>query len=155
MKERVKQLRKSILKLSQTEFGVKIGLSQKAIANIETGATALTPRNFEIICRTWNVNPDWLRSGTGEVFIEQKESVLQEIVREFELTPDEAALIAALLELPQEYRAGVVKYVKEAAAIFEKSLAAAEQDRKYIQSVLDEEEAAFKRAAVPKNFDSS
>ena len=37
LNERTKYLRNE-LRLSQTEFGSKIGLSQKAIANIETGA---------------------------------------------------------------------------------------------------------------------
>ena len=119
MKERIKQLRKEILKINQTEFGAKIGLSQKAIANIETGATALTARNFEIICRTFNVNAKWLRNGVGEIFIENKESALKDIVEEFELNPDEATLIEALLGLPKEYRAGVVKYVKGLAMMFE------------------------------------
>ena len=157
MKERIKQLRKEILKLNQTEFGTKIGLSQKAIANIETGATSLTERNFEIICRTWDVNPNWLRYGEGEVFVEKKESLLQSLVREFELTPDEEALVAALLDLPPEYRAGVVRYVKEAAARFEETLAdkmleaiplhkmTPEQKRAVINRQLDLEEEALKK----------
>ena len=122
MRTRVRQLRKEFLKLNQTEFGRKIGIGQQSVANIENGTNTLTERNFDAICRTWSVNPEWLRHGVGEVFIERKESVLQAIVREFELNPDEATLIAALLELPQEYRAGVVKYVKEAATMFEAQL---------------------------------
>ena len=37
MKERIRQLRKDILKLNQTEFGKKIGLSPQAIGEIEKG----------------------------------------------------------------------------------------------------------------------
>lgn len=122
MRTRVRQLRKELLKLNQTEFGRKIGIGQQSVANIENGTNTLTERNFDAICEKFNVNPEWLRHGVGEVFIERKESVLQAIVREFELNPDEATLIAALLELPQEYRAGVVKYVKEAATMFEAQL---------------------------------
>ena len=147
MKNRIKQLRKEILKLNQTEFGAKIGLSQKAIANIETGATSLTPRNFEIICRTFNVNAVWLRDGVGEVFIENKESALKSIVEEFELTPDESALIGALLGLPKEYRAGVVKYVKDLAMMFEENEKAAQKPELTEEEVSAIIEAEIEEAA--------
>ena|GEM_PF-5553695 len=81
----------------------------------------MTERNFEAICRTFKVNPNWLRNGVGEVFVENKESALKNIVEKFNLEPDEAALIGALLELPKDYRAGVVKYVKRLAVMFEEN----------------------------------
>lgn len=157
MKDRVRKLRKEILHLNQTEFGRKLGIGQQSIANIESGTNALTERNFDAICRTWDVNPNWLRYGEGEVFVEKKESLLQSLVREFELTPDEEALVAALLDLPPEYRAGVVRYVKEAAARFEETLAdkmlediplhkmTPEQKRAVINRQLDLEEEALKK----------
>lgn len=158
MKDRLKQLRK-LLGVNQAKFGEKIGLSQRAISEIEVGTNGLTERNFEIICRTWNVNPNWLRYGTGEVFIEQKESRLQELVREFELEPDEAALVESLLELPPEYRAGVVEYVKSAAAKFEAALIdkptrkrdeelTREEMHAMLDAELDAQEAAAKRATA-------
>ena len=127
MKDRLKRLRKNILKMNQTEFGKKIGIGAQAIAEIEKGRNELTERNFEAICRTFNVNPNWLRNGVGEVFIENKESALKNIVEEFDLEPDEAALIGALLELPKDYRAGVVKYVKRLAVMFEENERAAKE----------------------------
>ena len=76
-----------------------------------------------MICEKFNINPNWLRYGEGEVFVEKKESLLQSLVREFELTPDEEILVAVLLDLPPEDPAGVVRYVKETAARFEEALA--------------------------------
>ena len=152
LNERVKYLRMEILKLNQTEFGVKIGLSQKAIANIETGATALTARNFEIICRTLNINSEWLRKGVSEGFIENKEFILKDIVEEFELTPDEAALIEALLGLPKEYRAGVVKYIKGLAMMFEENEKAAKQPELTEEEVAAIVEAEINEAAKAQNI---
>ena len=125
MKDRIKKLRKEKLKLSQAEFGRKIGVSQQTVANIESGVNVLTERNFEAICRTWNVNREWLRTGVGEPLLKNKRSV-ESIMEEFDLDYDEAVLMAAFLELPKEYRAGVVAYVKKSAELFEEKLNSAQ-----------------------------
>lgn len=116
MKDRVKQLRKLELKLSQTEFGKKIGLSPQAIANIETGVTPLTDRNFNAICKAFSVNPDWLRNGVGEMFIETRETIIAGVVAEFGLTAEDAVLIRTYLELSPEQRAATMSFIKKFAA---------------------------------------
>lgn len=63
----MRELRKS-LKLTQQEFGNKIGLSKASIGNIENGIINLTDRNVSLICSTYNVNENWLRNGEGEMF---------------------------------------------------------------------------------------
>ena len=114
MRERIKQLRK-LKGLNQTEFGAKIGLSQKAVANIETGATSITQRNFDAICREFGVNPDWLRDGVGEIFVETREALIQSVAGEYELTPDETALLRTFLDLEPQYRRGVLEWAKNFA----------------------------------------
>lgn len=114
MRERIKQLRK-LKGLNQTEFGAKIGLSQKAVANIETGATSITQRNFDAICREFKVNPDWLRNGVGEIFVETREALIQSVAGEYELTPDETALLRTFLDLEPQYRRGVLEWAKNFA----------------------------------------
>lgn len=71
MKNRVKELRKNYLKLSQEEFGKSIGISRSNIANIEVGRVNITDRNIKDICTVYNVNETWLRTGEGEMFIQQ------------------------------------------------------------------------------------
>lgn len=67
MNKRLRELRKS-LKLTQQDFGSKIGLSNTSIGNIENGVINLTDRNISLICSTYNVNESWLRDGKGEMF---------------------------------------------------------------------------------------
>lgn len=67
MNKRLRELRKS-LKLTQQDFGSKIGLSNASIGNIENGIINLTDRNVSLICSTYNVNESWLRDGKGEMF---------------------------------------------------------------------------------------
>ena len=67
MGERVKELR-TALGLSGEKFGEKIGVKRSAISDIERGRNNLSEQNILAICREFNVNEDWLRYGTGEMF---------------------------------------------------------------------------------------
>lgn len=112
MRERLRALR-AILKLSQAAFGKKIGLGQRAIADIEVGRNRLTERNLETICRIFNVNPDWLRNGKGEMFITQfKNTALDLFVEEKNLTIEDKNFIENFVSLPQESRAIIEMWFK-------------------------------------------
>lgn len=67
MGERVKELRK-VLGLSGEKFGEKIGVTRSAISDIERGRNGLSEQNILAICREFNVNEEWLHTGTGEMF---------------------------------------------------------------------------------------
>ena len=79
MGERVRELRKT-LRLSGEKFGEKIGLKKVAVSQIETGRNNLSEQNILAICREFNVNEDWLRYGTGEMF---KDMTLDEEIISF------------------------------------------------------------------------
>ena len=70
--ERIKKLRKS-LGLSQTEFGKNIGVSRDVINNLDRSESAVEPKPLMIehICSVYNVNPDWLMHGIGEMFLDK------------------------------------------------------------------------------------
>lgn len=69
MNERIRQLRKT-LGLTLEDFGAKVGVGKTAISNIENGKRNLTDQMFLSICREWNVNEEWLRTGEGDMFVE-------------------------------------------------------------------------------------
>ena len=66
--ERVKELRKT-LNLTLEEFGSKVGVTKQTISRIENGVNNLTDQMLLFICREYNVNEEWIRNGTGEMFI--------------------------------------------------------------------------------------
>lgn len=70
--DRVKTIRKELM-LNQTQFAEKIGISQRALSSIERETTNLTERNTREICRVFNVNEQWLRTGEGEMLVEPSE----------------------------------------------------------------------------------
>lgn len=70
MNERVKLLRKT-LDLTMEKFGEKIGVKKSAISLIESGKNSLTEQMIKAICREFDVDEEWLRNGTGSMFIER------------------------------------------------------------------------------------
>lgn len=66
-KNQINLLRKK-LKLSQEEFGSKLGVGKSAISYIESGRSKLTEQMIKLICNEFNVNEEWLRTGSGEMF---------------------------------------------------------------------------------------
>lgn len=79
MKDRIKALRKE-LGLSGEKFGERIGVKKAAISKIESGVVGLSDSNILAICREFNVNEEWLRTGTGEMF---KDMTLDEEIISF------------------------------------------------------------------------
>jgi len=111
MNQRIKQLRER-LKLSQAEFGERIGLSQRTISGLEIGQN-VSDRNFNVICSVFNVNPEWLRDGIGEMFNPPKETVwLTQLIDEYQLDDVEIAIFKSYLDLPHEMRQMVIAYCK-------------------------------------------
>ena len=72
MKERLRQLRKA-LDITQQEFADRIGIKRNSYANYETGRNTPIDAIILSICREFNVNEDWLRTGEGEMFEELTE----------------------------------------------------------------------------------
>lgn len=101
MKNRLIELRKN-LGLSQKAFGEPLNLSQSAIAGYEVAVRNMTDRTIADICRVYNVNPDWLKNGNGEMF-ETKKSVDAEL----------SALVANLINTDDEWvKNCIVKFLK-------------------------------------------
>lgn len=74
MNERIKELRKS-LGLTQLEFGEQVGVKANTIGNYEIGLRTPSDAVIRAICREFNVNEDWLRTGEGEMFNPQDEKL--------------------------------------------------------------------------------
>lgn len=67
MNERIKQIRKHF-DLNQTDFGNKIGVKQGSVAAYESGSRIPLDSVVLSICREFNVNEHWLRTGEGEPY---------------------------------------------------------------------------------------
>lgn len=150
MNERIRELRK-ILNMNQTEFGAKIDVSQRVVSLMEIPNGTITDRNFNAICKAFHVNPDWLRHGVGEIFIETKEALIQSVVEEFGLKPNEEVLLRTFLELPEQYRAGVLKWAENFTAMMSAQLGVDKPQHTEITEGLTPEQ---KREIVNREIDA-
>lgn len=72
MNNRVRKVRKE-LGLTLEKFGKRLGVSNPAISKIENGQNNVSEQMIKSICREFNVNESWLRTGEGEMFIDMDE----------------------------------------------------------------------------------
>lgn len=106
MNTRIREIRNH-LGLTQTEFGKRIGLSRPMVANLEgEGRAEIKDHVIHLICKEFNVNEEWLRSGNGEMF--KQKTVTEELVEltdkllSEESTSFKNRLVSALARLTDE-----------------------------------------------------
>lgn len=92
--------------LTKTAFSRKIGLSQPFVSQLANGDASPSDRTIADICREFNVNEHWLRTGEGEMFsaLSREEEITKfamEIIRD----PDsefQRRLVSVLARLTPE-----------------------------------------------------
>lgn len=66
MKDRIKKVRKNA-NLTQEKFAERLGLKRNTIATYETGKSEPMDNIIISICREFNINEEWLRTGKGDM----------------------------------------------------------------------------------------
>lgn len=103
MKDRIKQIRKQA-SLTQVEFGERIGVKGNTITNYENGLRNPTDAVILSICREFNVNETWLRTGKGEMFIPEDMSYLYNVGKlASEKNEFKRFYLHMMMNLPDEY----------------------------------------------------
>lgn len=64
---RLRLIRKQ-LNMTQEQLAQRLGVGKAALSMIETGKASLSTRNKNILVQDFNVNPEWIDSGTGKIF---------------------------------------------------------------------------------------
>lgn len=118
--ERIRLLRdKDNLDMSQTEFAARLGVGRGVIKGIEEGRTEPKPLFLEHVCTIYNVNPEWLQTGEGEMF--QTPSADEELAELFgkllskdepEIAKIKKKLILELLKLDDQQFENVKNFAK-------------------------------------------
>lgn len=65
--ERFRQIRKK-LEMTQDQLAQRLGVGKAALSMIETGKAGLSSRNLNILVQEFNVNPEWVETGKGNMF---------------------------------------------------------------------------------------
>ena len=102
--ERLREIRKT-LNLTLEKFGEKLGVGKTAISKLEKGENSITDQMMLSICREYNVNENWLRTGGGDMFIKMtRNDEISQFVGQLMATEDDSfkkRLISALAVLDE------------------------------------------------------
>lgn len=110
MNERVKQLRKA-LGLSGEKFGARLGVTRTAVSLIESGKNNLSEANILSICREFNVNEEWLRTGSGDMFSALSQLSLDDLMADAD--PIDIEIMKAYFTLDKDIRRKAIEHFKK------------------------------------------
>lgn len=110
MNERIKELRKT-LGLTQQEFADRIGMKRNTIANYEINRNEPSNSVVSLVCREFNVQEEWLRTGKGEMFEAKPENRLDELSKEYNLDELDRQMVLGYLNLNVMEREVVKRYM--------------------------------------------
>ena len=108
MNERIKELRKK-LNMTQDAFSKNLDLSRNFIAQVESGTKSPSDRTIKDICRIYNINEEWLRTGQGEMYIppdDETAALVENLLEEGKDNPFYATVLSALRIYDQQDQQG-------------------------------------------------
>ena len=88
--------------LKQGEFSNRLKMPQNSYSQIETGVNPLKDRHIALICLTFGVNENWLRTGEGDMLIENPPAFPEQPIYDQngqELTHEEKVFMGTYLKL--------------------------------------------------------
>lgn len=112
---RIKKIRKE-LDLTQTEFAKRIGSVQNTVTCYENGRRNPSASVIALICREFNVNEEWLRTGKGEMFKPVPTDILNQLAREYNLSDSSYIIIEKFINLKPEIQNGIYDFFQEVVA---------------------------------------
>ena len=115
MNERLIYIRKT-LDLTQEQFGNRLGVTRAAISRLESGGRNITEQMIMSICREFNVNEEWLRTGKENLkpFNESETFSLDEFAKKRNMSDIDLKIIKAYLELDPDVRKVILSTFKNA-----------------------------------------
>lgn len=124
MNNRLRELRKNHLKMTQKEFSARLGLSENFIWQVEKGDREPSDRTISDICREFSVNETWLRTGEGDMFVRlSRDAQITKFVGEAlrgESPTDQQRFLNALLGATPEELHAIAEFAKRLAAEYAK-----------------------------------
>ena len=99
MNQRIKHLRKDVLKISQKDFAERLGLSENFVWMVEKGSRIPSDRTISDMCRIFDIQEAWLRDGLEPMRAAKS--------REEEI----AELVGNALQGSSEFKKAVIKMI--------------------------------------------
>ena len=105
---RIKKVRKA-LDLTQQEFADRIGSKRNTVATYEMGRSTPSAAVVSLICKEFNVNETWLRTGEGDMFNKTETSAIERLCTELKANELERQIIKAYFKIDPNIRDSFVR----------------------------------------------
>lgn len=110
--ERLKTIRKA-LDLNQTDFGARINLSQTTIGQYEKETRPITERVISQLVAEYNINEEYLRHGTGEMFVNRRADLVTKLAQKLQLSQREQHILLAYSTFPTNQREQFLNFAQD------------------------------------------
>lgn len=111
MEKRIKELRKS-KKMTQTEFGARLGVKGNTITNYEKGIRLPSDAIITSICREFSVRREWLETGEGKMELETQSQTLDKIARRYSASYTFRAMLDVYAQMDEDGQRAVERYIE-------------------------------------------
>ena len=143
MLERLKLVRKT-LGLTQVQFSQKLGMSQPGYSQIEKGIRNITNIIVKSVCKSFNVDENWLRTGEGEMFVQTEESMFDDFKKKYNLSDAECEVAKYFLRLDAEQRKTILDHIVNIAEVIKNTQSRpnkpdSELTREEVHKMIDQE----------------
>lgn len=112
LRERIKELRER-LGLTQQKFSDRIGLKRQTIAAYEMGKIEPSDSTLLLLCKEFNVNEEWLRTGKGEIFLPESNDELKALAKKYNLSYGTQILIEKIVRMKESDQQVILNYCME------------------------------------------
>lgn len=98
LRDRIKAVRKDA-GLTQAEFSIKLGFAPTSAASWEKTDAQEPPEPIKLlICKTFGIREEWLKSGTGAMKVDNSAELLNKLAAEHNLGANQKALLSVAME---------------------------------------------------------
>jgi len=113
--ERLKDVRLN-LRMTQQDFADRIAIKRSTLANYEQNRNEPIDSVIALICREYGVSEAWLRTGEGDMFVPQAETLVNQLAEKYHLTPPVRLLVEKFVLLPEDKQEAVIEFIADFAA---------------------------------------
>ena len=101
--QRIKHIRKQ-LKMTQAGFAEALGIERKRISQYETNYTDVPEYIIKGICREYNIEYNFLKFGSGNIYKKNTQPILEIIKEEYNLNDIELMIVKNYLMMEPEMK---------------------------------------------------
>lgn len=134
--KRVKQIRQT-LDIKQKDMAKILLIRQSSLSDIENGRVNVTERVMSALCKEFGVNINWLKTGEGDIFLENNTFSLDEFAKQKGATALELEIMKIYFSIDPNTRKDLLNKFK-LAVLEDENLNQDNEEEDLVQTLPDE-----------------